>query len=393
MKYAVITPTFEPHFQFVEKYLESFDKFVIDKSEVAIIFTISKSESNKFNLIINKYKNINIEIFYFEDILAKFGINITPNDLLRKYDKFTFQSLKKFYTMLYSDFDYFLVLDSESMWIKKTSMKALFENFFNNPFISCSSIANRKHLSDFTQGVLDNRNFLINNNCNKWFLENFVWFYDKKILNEMFETIGEPIELAEKIYNSVDEKHLTPGIFEIELYQSYIYCNNGKYKYKINNIDNDLKSYLCDFDFHKYKTEYDTIYDGNCGVLEHSLMLLTNSNYKALAKLFIDNKFNIIRCDKTNFNNAYLQTKFIEIVSPNILAASQLHIFGINDKYEMLVKQNKYYFKFYKHFNCIFHSNEFHFSLLGEPFSLLFYFFKWMLKVQKLKKIYKEVFN
>ena len=31
MKYAIITPTFKPHFKFVDKYLESYNRFVKDK--------------------------------------------------------------------------------------------------------------------------------------------------------------------------------------------------------------------------------------------------------------------------------------------------------------------------------------------------------------------------
>lgn len=46
MKYALITPTFEHHFKFIQKYLESYQKFVLDKENVKLFFTISKGEAN-----------------------------------------------------------------------------------------------------------------------------------------------------------------------------------------------------------------------------------------------------------------------------------------------------------------------------------------------------------
>ena len=45
MTYAILTPTYKPHFQYVKKYLESFDKFVVDKKDIPIYFTISKQQS------------------------------------------------------------------------------------------------------------------------------------------------------------------------------------------------------------------------------------------------------------------------------------------------------------------------------------------------------------
>jgi aminoglycoside N3'-acetyltransferase len=55
LKYAVITPTFEPHFLFIEKYLESYKEFVTDKENVTLLFTISKEEEVAFKKITDKY--------------------------------------------------------------------------------------------------------------------------------------------------------------------------------------------------------------------------------------------------------------------------------------------------------------------------------------------------
>lgn len=394
MKYAVITPTFEPHFQFVEKYLESYKEFVIDKENVTLLFTISKDEQEAFKKITDKYcEGVQFETLFFEDILKHFGISLSPNELLKKYKKFTFQTLKKFYTMLYSDADRFLVLDSESMWVRKTSMKELFENFFEAPFIAGSSISCRDSVSDFTQGVNDNVNFLLGKPCDRWFLENFVWFYDKAILNDMFQIYGTPIEMAEKVYSLKDEQKRESGIFEIELYQAYLYHNNDKYNYTVIDVDNLLKSNLSTSSLQKYFDNYNNLFKGNCGFLEHTMLLLDETNCEILAEMFKKYRFNIIRCDYSIFENITLQEKFMQILQPNILAASQEHAFGLHDSYETLVNKNKYSIKLEKHLFHLTHPKKFTLQLLIEPFSVMFYGIKFYLRRQKNLKKYKRLYG
>ncbi len=394
MKYAIITPTFEPHFQFVEKYLESYQKYVIDKDNETLLFTISKEEEETFKKITDKYCNgIKFETLFFEDILKHFGISLSPKELLKKYKKFTFQTLKKFYTMLYSDADKFLVLDSESMWVRKTNMNELFENFFNSPFIAGSSISNRDSVSDFTQGVNDNVNFLLGKPCDRWFLENFVWFYDKAILNDMFQFYGTPIEMAEKVYSLKDEQKRESGIFEIELYQAYLYNNNNKYNYTVLDVDNLLKSNFSPELLQKYFEDYNNHFKGNCGILEHTMLLLNDANWEILAGMFKKYRFNIIRCDYSIFENIKLQEKFMDIVQPNILAASQEHAFGINERYNALVNKNKYQVKLEKHLFHLTHPKKFTLQLLIEPFSVMFYGIKYFLRRQKNLKKYKRLYG
>ena len=103
MKNCILTPTFSGHFQFIKKYLKSFNRFVSDKENCIIYFIINKSENNELSKIISDFSNLDIKILFFEDILKKFNIEISPEELLQKYGKYSFQSLKKFYGMLYLD--------------------------------------------------------------------------------------------------------------------------------------------------------------------------------------------------------------------------------------------------------------------------------------------------
>ena len=118
MRDFIVTPTFKGHFNFIKKYLESFDKFVEDKSSVRVCFIIDKEEFSEFKVIIEPYKDsCNIEVLFFDDVLIKNNIYLSSKSLLIKYGRFSFQTLKKFYGMLAIDADRFLVLDSESSWL------------------------------------------------------------------------------------------------------------------------------------------------------------------------------------------------------------------------------------------------------------------------------------
>lgn len=393
-KFAIITPTYIEHFRFIDKYLKSFVHFVEDKKDVDICFIISKSEEKLFQKIIAPYKNeCSIKALFFEDILAYFDIKMSASDLIVKYKKFTFQTLKKFYAMLYVDADYFLVLDSETMWVNKTNMTEVFNNFIKAPFISGSSISNRKFISDFTQAVIDNVNFLLKQNIDMWLLENFVWFYDKNILFDLFNEYGFPFEMAELIYSLEDEQKNNSGIFEIELYQAFVYYNRDKYNYKFLDVDKKMIKTLPDKVLNNYINEYNKKFEGNCGLLEHTAMLLDEQNYCPLANIFKENNFNIIRCDYSNFENIELQEKFLKIVEPNILAASQEHAFGINSKYEALVNKNKYLTKLEKHLFRLLHPTKFSLQLLLEPFAVVCCAVKWFMRRQKNIKKYKRLYS
>lgn len=343
MKRAIITPTYKGHFKFIEKYLESFDKYVEDKSEVTLIFTISEDEVKRFDKIISPYKNkFNIVVYQFEDLLEYYNISFSCDDLLRKYRKFSYQTLKKFYTMLYCDCDQMLILDSESMFINPTNLKRLFDDFFDNPFITVCDINKMPYVGWFKNGVIHNYNLIFNLKEELWFLENFVWFYDKKILNNLFKNYGSPLEVVDKIYRETIEMYKEPGCFEICLYQAYIYMNAEGLGYRILQVDELLLKYLPK-DYKKYLKKYLKLFHGEFGILEMLMVLLNKSNYSSLSDLAKENKFNIIRCDFTNYDNCLYQQKFLDRVKPNILAASQNHIWGTNNTFVNKIKKLLFY--------------------------------------------------
>lgn len=389
--YTIITPTYKNHFCYIKKYLQSFQKYTTDKNKYEIVFTISIKESTEFLSIINQYKkNLTIKVLYFEDLLHKYNIKQSPEELLQKYGRFTFQTLKKFYTMLFCNSKHFLVLDSESMVVKKTSISKIFEQFFNSPYILGSKLELTKR-HKIINYITQNINYLMNNKCDLWFLENFVWFYDKKILMDLFKEVGSPIEMAEKIYKrnktAIEINDIKFGIFEILLYQNYLFKYAKKLNYRFICVDDELIAKLGKKNYETYKNNFYQQLNGHCGLIEQSCLLLDKSNYKTIGKIFKDNKINIIRCDKTDLKLYPLQKQFLEIVQPCILAASQEHCFGINNTWQnrlrIVLSSIKPFEKLKKHFLRFVEPFRKVINWIFEPFSILYYFIKVLFKICK----------
>lgn len=323
-EYGIITPTFEGHFPFIRNYLKSFDTYVIDKKDIPLFFIINKEEEESFKKIIEPYRTLNIKIVIFDEVLDRFNVFLSPNNLLKKYGKFSFQTLKKFYAMLYVDVEKFLVLDSESMWVRETNMKKLFRDFFSKPKLFCSNIK-MDRMSSFRLNVQRNIDYLLQSKNNLWFLENFMWYYDRVILKDMFNEIGSPIEIVEKSYQRFPYSH---DVFEILLYQNYLYQNRIKYQYDIINVYKKCQTILSKKVWENYYFELTDRLHGDFGILEQTMLLLNKDNVDEFSELFKNLSINIIRCETGN--NIQEQKKFIEIVTPFILAASQDHSFGIS---------------------------------------------------------------
>ncbi len=331
-KYYIITPTYRGHFEYIKKYLKSFNEYVQDKADIQIVFTISATEFFEFNDIIYPYsKDANIRVVMFEDILRHFRINATADQLLERYGRFSFQTLKKLYTILYVNAEKSLVLDSESMWVRPTKMTDEFETFFKNPFVSYS-VMRQDQRNEFVNEVIKNTNLALGIKDNgNWFLENFVWFYDIHILKDLFQECGTPIHIVEKIYQITKNKVEQPGVFEIMLYHGFIFNNASKYHYRIIDINKQLDEYLGYEGKIQYLRRFYAHYRGANGIVEQAMSLLTASNIDGLAQMFSEDNFSIIRCENSDANYE-IQKRFVEKLNPCILAASQNHRFGLNKR-------------------------------------------------------------
>lgn len=337
-KYYIITPTFIGHYRYVDKYLMSFCKYVADPESVRICLIISETEQASFEQLVKKYPKADVQIVLFEDILEHFNIADDATGIIKKYGKFTFQTLKKLLAILYLNAEKSLILDSESMWINPCNMKKLFENYFSNPFLTVSNVET-KHWDYFSQQVMFNIKYIFNKELKYWPLENFIWFYDLNILKNLFKEYGSIIEMAEKVYNKTKQSPWQAGIFEIVLYQEYILNNLDRYNYNIVHIDQELQSAMPAKEFRALVRDVENRYGCGGGLAEHLSECVNEKNRELLAQIFKNTNQFIIRCDSSMFKFAYTNEKpFMDYVHPYILAASQDHYFGINENRWLMLK-------------------------------------------------------
>ncbi|PXZ07249.1 hypothetical protein DKK70_05185 [Gilliamella apicola] len=387
-KYMVVTPTFVEHFGFIKNYLKSADKYLIDKSNITFAFIISKIESYEFKKIVKLFPDLNILTLNFEDILEHYNVNKEPEELIHKYGKFSFQTLKKLYAMMYLDAEKFLILDSESMFINPTNLAELFDNYYKNPVLMGSILKNRLKTCDLLEAVLKTTDMLTSFKSDKFFLENFMWFYDKQILNDLFNELGSPINLIEKNYKFCIRKHLMQAVFEITLYQNYIYKNNDKYNYHIINVDEEVEKNLGTEQSEKYVNKFAHKRHGGGGLIEYTSQLLTKRNVAGMSQLFKNLEINIMRCECTTASNYALQKQFISYIKPNILAASQFHLFGINNtvknKFRVIFLESSNFLMLKRNLSLFFKP----ISIVLRPFTNIY---KWFIKPIVLVIVYSLV--
>lgn len=344
-KKCILTPTFSGHFPFIKKYLKSFDKYVEDKDNCVIYFVISKNEAYDLEKILKKFRRVNAKMLFLEDVLHKFNINETCDGILNKYTRYSYQAVKKFYSMLYlKEYKRFLVLDSETMWIAKTNIEKMFDDFFKNPKIYYSNSVPREEKfkdvpnanSVLNRQTIDNINYLLNDTQNnKWFVEQFMRFWCSDILEDIIQKHGTFWNMVLKI-SKRDKGKNSFGLFESVLYDQFIYNNNDKYKYDLVNIDDTIEKYLGDAEIQKYKYAYDKMFLGGAGLYEHFALFLDKNNVSGFSRYYIDNHINIVRIENSERNYKY-QRAFLKKVNPNILTCSQGHLFGLNASFSVKI--------------------------------------------------------
>ena len=203
--YAILTPTYFGHLQFIKKYLESVDKYVLDKENVKLYIVISLQDKEAFSQIHQQFKNLNIHVVYFDFLLIKNGINIPEKDLLAKFDKFTYQTLKKLYAILTIPEDICLIVDSESMFISPVRVADLFEQFSKKKPLIYSDISKRSRCAPFFSKLVNTHSKLLDI-PKFWFLEHVNWFFEKHIIQDLVNELGSPYEIALKA-NKLKEQY------------------------------------------------------------------------------------------------------------------------------------------------------------------------------------------
>lgn len=330
MKRAIITPTFKGHFEYIKKYLKSFEKYLLDKN-FPLCFIIAQSEKKDFETLIAPYKkSLNIVVYFLEDILKDFNIEETPEELMTLYGRLSFQTIKKIYGALYIAADQFLFLDSESMLIKPTNMTSLFEEYFKAPKFFISRINNRKRTynANFTYEFINAITSLMGEKAEYYTTESYEWFYELRILKDSIKKLGEPIDVIRN-YNMPDRHPNLEGILEALWYYQYILYNNI-YNYKIYVTDDELKKFLGE-KYYQFKYSFDSSSFWAVGILEVITKFINKQNVNGLINLYKKYNFSIARMEMPlKYGNLKYQLEFLNTSNIHILASNQDHLIENN---------------------------------------------------------------
>jgi len=216
---SIIIPCFMGHLKYIQRFLESNNKYNNDKNITNIYIIVSSYEVIEFENKLLKYGNIYI-LNFKELILKYFNTTIDENKFLELKGKETFQSLKKMCGMLECTDNNIFLTDSETYFIRNCN---LLNEVANSNTVLYSYIC-----SNETQySVLNTTKNLLNINGDiPWvgLTFSYQWIFFKKYIIDFYKIFKNRI-IETIINNSV------PFFFiEIALY-SYFYINKLNYNF------------------------------------------------------------------------------------------------------------------------------------------------------------------
>lgn len=298
MNRCVITPTYKNHFPFIERYLESFEKYLQDK-DFPIFFVVNRDEKAEFDSVVEPYqKSLNLSILVFEDVLAHQGIIESPQQILDDLGRLSFQTIKKFFSALYIGAEQFLVLDSESIMISNTNLNELFDRYFSMPEFFLSQVNDRpkKFKDGFTYAFVTLASELTHYPPIYWPLESYNWFLDLKILKKMIEQYGN---LYDRICElKLPKKFHDEGIEGELLYYPYIIHTPGQFGYQAYNTLDELKKYIGWVETWKFKIRFSKSWRAHGGYLEGLACFVTQKNVNGLVRMLQNHCMPILRISR-----------------------------------------------------------------------------------------------
>lgn len=285
MRYQVIIPTYSGHLSQVELGLSSFEKFLTDKEHVDIHLIVSRPEVQAFTELANQHTSLTVTVISLHDIIQKEeGVETDEKQLLEQVGKFNFQSLKKIYGVKHFGMTTSLVLDSEALMIRETSLAKIFEAYERDKFIISASPVAEQIKVDVAHTSFE---ILGKPVQDIWFFEYYYWFFEKKYVDEMFayifQTTGKSL-LENLLYRK--------PLFEYNLYALYLFLFHADV-YRFIDAQTLLSTYLNETELSIYRKAV-----GNTTAsFEYLCWGLTPKNSASFSKLFSDMRMAFFRYD------------------------------------------------------------------------------------------------
>ncbi|KAF4502485.1 hypothetical protein FAGAP_1300 [Fusarium agapanthi] len=211
---AVLLPTFDGHFPQVYRYFQSVKCLCVDHDKVDWHIIVSNSdEVEGLTKLLSTLQDCNqtfsrwkapksnvpgkdpiFNIVNLYDILpARLRTDLTPEDtsgLLKKYDKYAYQSIKKMSAADHFDYDLAMWLDSEAIFVAPGEIRDIFEGHLKNPIIWRS----RMSFQDREKFLMSKAAATLGRSINSfgdqlWLLESLQWIIEKPIWNDMVSSV------------------------------------------------------------------------------------------------------------------------------------------------------------------------------------------------------------
>ena len=272
----IIVPTYPPHFLWNKLFLKSFKKHCINYEKSSIQFIVNKNDYSNFIEVIKELLDENIKIKIFEKILINCGqkyIFYPTND----YEKYSFQSIKKMFSVIDSEYEKNLVLDSENIVVKDFKFEELFIN--EDKIFYCDWIT-----SHVQNNVVNSCNRLLNLNNTKWFFETSFWIYNKQEFIDIIEYIIKN--------NNIEKQNLVAYLKNFVFFEKNLY---DLWKIKIKGQSNDIFNQDDCLTYFKDSPILNEL-NGKLITTEHMISYISNEEDIEKYIKFVNNRnYNILR--------------------------------------------------------------------------------------------------
>ena len=319
MNRIIITPTFRPHFPFNREFLQSYAQNAEDAAQVPVHFVVVRDELADMQAIMAEFPALDLHAHAFEDLLEASGHRENALELLREVGKFAYQSLKKLYALKAIDYDQALVLDSEALILKPVRVADLFDEYYADPFVLYSDLSYRGDhwFGGQSDAVVKNAAKLLRLPYpNLWFLEYYGWFYDKRIVRDLFASFPEDLLPAIRTRLKSDTR-----VFENQLFYHFVWANAERYHYRFASVQDMLQEYLGPDGYAAYMRHFEGDWQ-QTGMFEMVSKTVTERNVAALERLFNDKHFRFYRFELLNRNDV-VQRELIERTPITVLVSSE----------------------------------------------------------------------
>ena len=187
---ALIMPSYPPHLPQICRFLDSMLRFCPSCAAAPIYVVVSDDTRELFQNELGRFRGKLLLDVVSVQAVAPFYFAGQPDAALDGAlpGRFVLQSLKKIYGCMHARAHNCWVLDSESFFVRNTSFHDLVHNWLMDPLIIGNAHKDRSGESP-SRIAVDILGLDSAQGSPPWFLENYLWIWERPILEELVATL------------------------------------------------------------------------------------------------------------------------------------------------------------------------------------------------------------